>query len=287
MDPRTLLDDWLASSALRPSTRAAYRQEIVSWLTWCETTGTDPYTIGPEHVARWAEDRYLAPHLDGRPFNGPDALAYLAETSPEAAASHDRRITALTQYYLAAAQRGAIRLAPDLGVLRSGVDRVPDQPQKLTARERAVFLTAVGSWGPEQARNYLRDRLIAYLLLERLRPAEVTRVDMRHLYEQPDMSFEVRAPDDFENVGKKFTLDPLTGAAVKAYLPLREKLRPRPGVHTLIIGEGGKPIVSRYPNMLIRNIAATHPLLADRHPPVTADTVAHTGLWDEPAPDNR
>lgn len=283
MEPRVLLDAWLTSSSLRPSTQAAYRQEIASWLSWCERTRTDPYRIGPEHVARWAEDRYLAPYLNGRPFDGPDALAHLAHTHPEAAQSHDRRITALTQYYLAAAARHVIRIPPDLGILRSGVDRVPDTPQKLTARERAIFLTAVGSWGPEQARNYLRDRLIAYLLLEGLRPAEVTRVDIRHLYEQPDLSFEVRAPDDFENIGKQFVLDPLTGAALKAYLPLREKLRPLPDVHTLIVGEGGKPIVSRYPNMLIRNIAATHPLLADRHPPVTADTVAHTGLWDTPA----
>jgi hypothetical protein len=29
-------------------------------------------------------------------------------------------------------------------------------------------------------------------------------------------------------------------------------------------------------------MAATHPLLADRRPPVTADTIAHTGYWDTP-----
>ena len=283
MDPRTLLDDWLASSTLRPSTAARYRPQVDAWLTWCEQAGVHPYHVRIEHVAKWSE-QYLARHLDGRLFDGPDALAYIASTSPEAAGTHDGRITALTQYYRAAHDRGLITGVPNLTDLRSGLDRVPDQPAKLTARERAVFLTAVGSWGSEQARNYLRDRLIAYLLLEGLRPAEVTRVDIRHLYEQPGLAYEVRAPDDFENVGKQFTLDPLTGAALKAYLPLRDKLRPQPGVHTLIIGEGGKPIVSRYPNMLIRHIAATHPLLADRRPPVTADAVAHTGLWDDPQP---
>jgi integrase len=280
MDPRALLDTWLASSTLRPSTQAAYRQEVTSWLGWCEQSGTDPYTIGIEHIARWCDERYLRPYLGTRPFDGPDALAHLADESPEAAKSHDRRITALTQYYGAIADRGILHAAPDLTMLRSGVDRDADTPKRLTPMERAVFLTVVGMWGKDQARHYLRDRLIAYLLLEGLRPAEVVRVDMRHLYEQPDYSYQVRAPDDFENVGKQFILEPLTGAALKAYLPHRP--RPAEGVHALILGQGGRPIVSRYPNMLIRQIAATHPLLAQRTPPVTADAIAHTGFWDTP-----
>lgn len=285
MDPRALLDDWLATSALRPTTRMAYRQEVTSWLDWCDHTWphtgpvVDPYQAGIEDIARWAEDRHLKDYLT-RPFDGPDALAQLADQHPEVAKSHDRRITALTQYYNAAAERQAIRLPPDLTMLRSGVDRDAQAPQRLTPRERAVFLTVVGMWGRDQARNYLRDRLIAYLLLEGLRPSELIRVDMRHLYEQPDFTYQVRAPDDFENVGKQFILEPLTGAALKQYLPVRP--RPEDGVHALILGQGGRPIVSRYPNMLIRQICATHPLLAQRTPPVTADAVAHTGFWDTP-----
>lgn len=136
-------------------------------------------------------------------------------------------------------------------------------------------------WGPTNARHYLRDRLIAYLLLEGLRPGEIVRLDIRHLYPAPpDTPKEVRAPDDFENVGPQFTLEPLTAAALIAYLPKRPV--PAPGEHALILGQGGRPIVSRYPNMLIRQMAATHPLLADRQPPVTADTIAHTGFWDTP-----
>jgi hypothetical protein len=68
---------------------------------------------------------------------------------------------------------------------------------------------------------------------------------------------------------------------LKRYLPKRP--RPAEGVHALILGQGGRPIVSRYPNMLIRQMAATEPTLADRTPPVTADTIAHTGYWDTPA----
>ena len=30
---------------------------------------------------------------------------------------------------------------------------------------------------------------------------------------------------------------------------------------------------------------AASPVLADREPPVTADTIAHTGFWDTPAAD--
>jgi integrase len=285
MDPRALLDTWLTAGTLRPSTAARYRREVTSWLTWCETNRVDPYHAGIEHVARWCEDHYLAPHLDGRPFNGPDALAYLAQTSPEIAQTHDGRITAVTQFYEAAAAHRLIPAAPNLTDLRSGVDRVPDQPKRLTPTERAAFFACIGMWGPDKARNYRRDRLIAYLLLEGLRPGEIVRLDIRHLYELPDFTYEVRAPDDFENVGKKFVLEPLTVAALKEYLPYR--IKPADGVHALIIGEGGRPVVSRYPNMLIRQMAATHPLLADRRPPVTADTVAHTGFWDTPTGDAR
>lgn len=34
--------------------------------------------------------------------------------------------------------------------------------------------------------------------------------------------------------------------------------------------------------MLVRQIADLHPLLAQRQPPVTADVITHTGLWDTP-----
>ncbi|MFE9252892.1 hypothetical protein [Streptomyces sp. NPDC007088] len=131
---------------------------------------------------------------------------------PDIARSHDRRITALTQYYEAARNRRVIQHAPDLTALRSGVDRDATAPQRLTPRERAIFLAVVGSWNSNHTIAPERDRLLAYLLLSRLR------------------------------------------------LPLR----------------------SRFPNELVRAMADTHPLLAQRTPPVTADTIAHTGLWDEP-----
>lgn len=288
MDPRALLDTWLATGALRPSSAAEYRREVISWLDWCDHTWphqgphVDPYAFGLEHVARWSEQRYLHLYLDGRPFDGPDALAWLAQHHPDVAKSHDRRITALTGYYEAARTHGILRQLPELKLLRTGIDRDAAPPRRLTPMERSILFVCIGMWGPDQARHYRRDRLIAYLLLEGLRPGEIVRLDMRHLYELPDFTYEVRAPDDFENVGKKFTLEPLTVAALKAYLPSRP--RPADGVHELILGQGGRPVVSRYPNMLVQQICATHPLLADRNPPVTADTIAHTGFWDTPTP---
>jgi integrase len=211
-------------------------------------------------------------------------LAFIADQHPEAAKSHDRRITALTQYYTAAAERQIIRAAPDLSELRSGVDRDANAPKRLHPMERQAFLVAVGGWGPNNSRNHLRDRLIAYLLLEGLRPGQIVRLDIRHLYETTTslggLGYDVRAPDDHENVGKQYQLEPLTSAAVKEYLPKRRK--PADGVHCLIIGEGGQGIVSEYPNKIVQQIAATSPVLAERTPPVTADALAHTGFWDAP-----
>src|SRR5215467_11562132 len=114
MTPEELLDAWLDGSALRHTTRDAYRREVTSWLTWCHGAGVDPLHTGLPQIARWCEETHLTPHLDGRPFDGPAALTHLAETAPEAAKSHDRRITALTQYYTAAAGRHLIPAPPNL-----------------------------------------------------------------------------------------------------------------------------------------------------------------------------
>jgi integrase len=284
MDPHALLADWLATSTLRPSTQIAYRNDVVSWLTWCTERSIDPWAFGIEHVATWADERYLRPYLGNRPFDGPGALAHLADEHPETAKSHDRRITSLTQYYTAAADRQLIRAAPNLSELRSGVDRDIVSPKRLDPMERAAFLAAVGGWSERHSRNHLRDRLIAYLCLEGLRPGKIVRMDLRHLYEVTlgtgQQVYEVRAPDDHENVGKQYTLEVLTSAALREYLPKRRK--PADGVHLLIIGEGGQGIVSEYPNKIVQQIAATSSVLAQRTPPVTADALAHTGFWDAP-----
>jgi len=284
MDPLLLLEDWIANSALRPSTQIAYRTDVTSWLTWCTDAGVDPYAFGIEHVAAWVEQKYLRPYLGTRPFDGPDALAQLAADHPEVARSHDRRISALTGFYEAARDRGVIRIPPNLTELRSGVDRNGQAPRRLHPMERAAFLSAVGGWGPDHSRNHHRDRLICYLLLEGLRPGQIVRMDMRHLYPvTPSVGgtvYEVRAPDDHENVGKQYTLEALTSAALVEYLPKRRK--PADGVHCVIIGEGGQGLTSDYPNKIVQQIAATSPVLNGRRPPVTADLLAHTGFWDTP-----
>lgn len=285
MNPVDLLHDWLATSALRPSTRAEYLREVTSFIDWCthHQPPIDVLVAGPADIAHWARDRYLAPYLDGRPFDGPDALGYLAQQHPDVARSHDRRITALTQYYEAARDRGILPLPPDLTVLRSGVPRPPGAKNRLTPRERAVLLACTGGWGPQRSKYWQRDQLVVYLLLEGLRPAQVVRVDRRHLYPQSDGSWDVRAPDDAESVGRKFSLDPLTGAALKRYLDVRPD--PSDGTHALLLSHRREQLNTWWPGRLVQQIAATHPLLADREPPVTADAVAHTGLWDTPQAD--
>ncbi|WP_060888567.1 hypothetical protein [Streptomyces scabiei] len=291
MDADELLHTWLDTSTLRHSTRAEYAREIGSFLTWCtgRTPPVDALTARPQDIAAWAADCFLTPYLGGRPFDGPDALAHLADRHPEAARTHDRRITALTQYFQAARDRGIITMPPNLTVLRSGVPRPAGASNRLTRMERATLFAVIGGWGPNHSKHYQRDRLAIFLLLEGLRPAQVVRVDTRHLYPQPDGTWEVRAPDDHENVGRQFTLEPLTGAALKDYL----KVRPEPadpGEHALLLNDTRHALQSRWVNKLVGQMAATHPLLADRRdpttgeplPPATADAIAHTGFWDTP-----
>ncbi|QLJ06764.1 hypothetical protein HZZ00_37685 (plasmid) [Streptomyces sp. NEAU-sy36] len=287
MDAEELLHTWLAGSALRPSTRAEYLRELAGpkgFLTWCrqQHPPIDALTARPVDIAAWSAATFLHPYLAGLAFT-PASLATLADQHPEVARSHDRRITALTMYYEAAKDRGAITLPPNLTALRSGVTRPAGAKNRLDRMERAVLFTVIGSWGPTHSRHYQRDRLAVWLLLEGLRPAQVVRVDKRHLYPQPDGTWEIRAPDDHENVGKQFTLEPLTGAALKDYL----KVRPEPAdptEHRLLLNKDRQPLQSRWVNKLVGQMCATHPLLADRQPPVTADTIAHTGYWDTPEP---
>jgi integrase len=284
MEADEYLHDWLDGSALRHSTRAEYTREIGSFLTWCQhqQPPIDALTARPKDIAAWSADTFLTPYLNGQPFNGPDALGHLAEHHPEAARSHDRRISALTQYYEAAYDRRLITIPPNLIALRSGVTRPAGAKNKLDRMERATLFAVIGSWGPAHSKHWRRDQLAVWLLLEGLRPAQVIRVDKRHLYPQPDGTWEIRAPDEHENVGKQFVLEPLTGAALKAYLDVRPDPAD-PGEHALLLNDNRHALQSRWVNKLVGQMAATHPLLADREPPVTADTIAHTGYWDTPA----
>lgn len=282
MDAATLLTRWLADSALRPSTRAEYQREITGFLTWCteQDPPVDAVTARPKDIAAWAGARHLAPYLEGRPFT-PDTLAVIAAQHPDVARSHDRRITALTQYYEAATRYQLLGMPPNLAVLRSGVPRPPGAKNRLTAMERNALLQAIGSWGPLRSKHYKRDQLAVFLLLEGLRPSQVIRVDTRHLYPQPDGTWQVRAPDDHENTGKQFTLTPLTGAALKAYLEVRPEPA-EPDEYALLLNDRRQALQFRWVNRVVGQIADTHSLLADRTDTVTADAVAHTGFTDTP-----
>lgn len=277
-----LLDDWLANAPLRPSTQIEYRREVKRWLTWCASQrpkALNPYRVGPEHVARWCEP-FLRPYLGDIPFTGPEALEVLAAEHPDVAKTHDRRITALVQYYEAAKDRSIVLTPPHLHDLRSGLPRDTGAPQRLDPRERAAFQKAIGAWGPDRSQYHLRDQLLAQLLLAGLRPAQVVRLDRRLMEEQPDGGWHCRVPDEFDGPGRPVTLDPLVGDAIREYLPHRPT--PKPGVWALLLSRTGRPLYSRFPNELVRAIADTSPRLAQRPRPVTADAVAHTGLFDEP-----
>lgn len=282
MDPRSLLDDWLANAPLRESTKAEYRREVGRWLTWCaaqHNPNVHPYHVGPEHVARWCDEKFLRPYLGDIPFTGPEALDVLTAEYPAVAKSHDRRVTAVVQYYKAAQKYGLVLTPPHLYNMRSELPRAGGTPRRMNPVERAVFIGAVATWGPEDSKQHLRDQLLAYLLLNGLRPAQAVRLDVRLMEEQPDLTYRCRLPDDVDGPGRHVTLDQLAGAATKMYLPHRPA--PKQGEFALLLSRTGRPLYSRFPNELVRAIADKHPLLAQRATPVTADIVAHTRLWDE------
>jgi integrase len=289
MDAATLLTEWLAHTGLRPSTRTEYQREITSFLTWCteQTPPVDAIAARPKDIAAWAAARHLHPYLQGRPFT-PDTLALIAQDQPEAARSHDRRITALTQYYEAAVRWQLIGMPPNLTVLRSGVPRPAGAKNRLTDTERDALLQAIGSWGPLRSKHWQRDQLAVFLLLEGLRPSQVIRVDIRHLYPQPDGTWQVRAPDDHESTGRQFTLGPMAGEALKAYLDVRPEPA-EPGEYALLLNDRRQALQFRWVNRVVGQIAATHALLADRRPTktgevppsVTADAVAHTAKREQ------
>jgi len=285
MDAATLLRDWLDTSTLRSSSQAEYSREVGSFLTWCteQKPPVDALTARPKDIAAWAYERYLHEYLPGIPFHGPDALAYLADKHPDAARTHDRRITALTMYYKAATDRGIITLPPDLKRLRTGVTRPAGARNRLDDTERAALFTAIGAWGPHRSKRWQRDRLAVYLLLEGMRPSQVIRLDRRHIYPQPDGTTHVRAPDDHENVGHKFVLNRMTSAALNAYLAVRPEPAD-PEEHALLLNSRCEQLQFRWVNKLVGEMVATEPLLGDRDPAVTADTIAHTGFLDTPAP---
>jgi hypothetical protein len=286
MDPRALLDQWLATGALRPSTQAAYRQEVTSWLDWCDHTWphpgpvVDPYHFGIEHVAAWSYDRYLRDCLGNRPFDGPAALAYIAEQFPHVAKSHDRRITALTQFYNAAVDHRVLRIAPDLTELRSGVDRDDTPPKRLDPLRAGRPVLRHRRLGPFE-RPPLPPRPA-----HRLPPPRGPQTRRDHPSGHPAHlrtgRLHLRAARTRRLRERGQEVHPRTPhlPALKAYLPKR--IRPADGVHALIIGQGGQPIVREYPNKIVQQICATYPILAQRQPPVTADTIAHTGYWDTP-----
>ncbi|MGA5598481.1 hypothetical protein ACPCSE_30025 [Streptomyces cellulosae] len=282
MEPLMLLDDWLANAPLRPATQMEYRREVKRWLAWCAAQHhprVHPYHVGPEHVARWLHEKFLRKLLGEIPFPSPEALTVLVHDHPEAARTHDRRITAVVQYYEAARDRRLVLTPPHLHDLRTGIDRDPGRPQRLDPRERAAFLRAVGSWGPNRSQHHQRDQLLVHLLLSGLRPSQAVRLDMRLMEEQPDGSWTCRVPDEHDGPGRTATLDPLVGDAIREYLPHRPT--PKPGEWALLLSRTGRPLYSRFCNELVRAIADTSPRLAQRHRPVTADVIAHTGLWDE------
>lgn len=283
MDPWTLLDTWLEGASLLPSSQAEYRRDVTSWLAWCSRQHhptVHPYHVGPEHVARWCYDDHLAQHLGNRPFDGPDDLAYLAAENPGLVGSHDRRITAVVQYYLAAQKHQLVLTPPHLYDLRSDLDRDARKPLRLNPRERHLLERAIPRWTAEHSQHHLRDQLLMYLLLNGLRPAQAVRLDLALMKQQPDLSWRGQLPRDSDGPGRPVNLDASISEAIEDYLPTRPI--PQPGVRALLLSRTGRPLYSRFPNELVRKICDLSPALAQRIPPVTADQVAHTGLWDVP-----
>ncbi|GIF41385.1 tyrosine-type recombinase/integrase [Actinoplanes xinjiangensis] len=118
---------WLANRRLSDHTRAAYRRDVTSWLTWCTTHQVDPLNATFLHV---------------------NAYARALEAQPLAPASVARKLSGISSWYDFLLKLQAVPTNPVLGADRPPLDRDHSATLGLTPTEVDALLAAADRAGP-------------------------------------------------------------------------------------------------------------------------------------------
>lgn len=194
---------WLANRRLSPHTRAAYRADVASWLSWCAARELDPLRAIFLHVNEYA--RSLESTVDPRTGR---VLS---------AATVARKMSAVSSWYAFLAKLGAVPANPVAGADRPRVDRDHSATIGLTPAEVDALLTvARESTDPTAART----RAVLALLADLgLRVGELVSLDCADLgYERGHRSVRFTGKG---GRARRRALAPGTAAAVDAYLAVR------------------------------------------------------------------
>lgn len=199
-------ESWLANRRLSEHTRAAYRRDVASWLTWCGARELEPLRasfLDVNAYARELEARGLAPSTVARKLSG------------------------LSSWYDFLVKLQAVALNPVAGADRPYVNRDFSATVGLSPDEVGLMLKKAEKSGGSEAsaarsgsRNEARDRAVITLLADLgLRVGEVVGLDLA------DLGWE-RGHRTIRFVGKgnkqrRRALTPSAGEAVDGYLGVR------------------------------------------------------------------
>jgi integrase/recombinase XerD len=193
-------DGWLANRRLSAHTRAAYRLDVSSFLTWCRGRELDPLTATFLHVNAYA--RQLESTVDVRTGR---------LLTPATVA---RKLSGLSSWYAFLVKLNALPANPVGGADRPAVARDHSATVGLTATEvDALLAAAEAETGPARVRN---QAVIAILADLGLRVGEVVGLDVEHLgHERGHRSVRFTGKG---GVARRRALTPASTAAVETYL---------------------------------------------------------------------
>jgi site-specific recombinase XerD len=210
---------WLANRRLSEHTRAAYRQDVAGWLSWCHERGLDPLRATFVQLNTYARDLEAAPAgRTGRPLT-PATVA--------------RKLSGLSSWYAFLVRLGAVSANPVAGVDRPRLARDHSPTLGLSPAEVARLLGAAASEsGPAGARHLAVLTLLADL---GLRVGEVIGLDVTDLGEE-------RGHRTIRFIGKggvprRRALTPGCAQAIDAYLADRGAPTTGP---LFVTGSGGR-----------------------------------------------
>ncbi|MEU8828828.1 hypothetical protein [Streptomyces sp. NPDC048636] len=278
-DPRAILHGWLAGTYTRPDGREVrgrawdddtrYRYGLLlagidaptSWRQdWFTYIGDLVWHFTPTHIQDWAA---RLTNLDGTPL---------------AAASRGRAVSAVRSFYA--------HCTDDLGAAdwdipprRALAGPTPAADREvLTAHQTDALRTAADRYrGPHPERA----RLAVYLTLAGLRPGQSIALHLQHIQRHNQAGPTWRLPAKNNSASAVAAPAPIPRPVVWAldeYLPVRPHKAPHSTETTgpLLLSRTGRGLDRVTLPRLLREVAATHPDLADNAPTLLADTIAHS-----------